>query len=245
MAETLDDGAVRLNTLVEAITHCNDHVVVASSTGQLFQAKKVIMANPTNTYMDINFTPALPSEKHSLVSQTMGGIYAKLIINYPEPWWRDAGLIGEFLSLKGPVSFTWDTSDIELEQYSLAIFVAGDFARGWHELPSEEDKHNAIVEHLAEIAGGIDSKLSVKARDPLEINMAEWTLESYLEGGPTSSMKPGMLRRYGDSLREPFGDIHFGGGETAFEWKGYIEGAILAGQRVAHEVIHDLKSEEE
>lgn len=204
------------------------------------------MANPTNTYKDIHFAPALPEGKHSIVSETMPGIYAKLIINYQEPWWRDAGLMGEFLSLKGPVCFTWDTSDKELEQYSLAIFVAGDVARSWHQLPSEKEKHDAIVQHLAQLAEKTGGKeLGEKARDPLEINMAEWTLEEYLEGGPTSSSGPGQLRKYGKALREPFADIHFAGGETAYKWKGYLEGAVLAGRRAGEEVIDALSGEDE
>lgn len=198
------------------------------------------MANPTNTYGDIRFNPALPAEKANLVSSTKPGVYAKLILNYPKPWWRDAGLIGEFISLKGPVCFSWDTSDLSLEQYSLAIFVAGDAAARWHELPDEEAKKDAIVEHLAEMVG---PKLEDKARDVLEINLAEWTLEAYLEGGPTSSMGPGLLRKYGAALREPFGDLHFGGGETAYEWKGYLEGAVRAGRRAALEVLEELKDE--
>lgn len=240
MADALEPGSVHLDTPVEAITYCNEHIIVASSNGQLFQAKKVIMANPTNTYGDISFSPALPEGKQALVSKTKPGVYAKLIVNYPEPWWRDAGLIGEFISLIGPVCFSWDTSDLGLEQYSLALFVAGDAAARWHKLPDDETKQQAIVDHLAELAG---DDLAEKARDVLEVNMVEWTMEDYLEGGPTSSMGPGLLRKYGDALREPFGDIHFGGGETAYEWKGYLEGAVLAGQRAAKEIIRSLDGE--
>jgi monoamine oxidase len=49
-----------------------------------------------------------------------------------------------------------------------------------------------------------------------------------------------MLRKYGVALREPFENIHFGGGETAFEWKGYLDGANTSGQRAAKEVVDIL-----
>ena len=68
----------------------------------------------------------------------------------------------------------------------------------------------------------------------------EWTKEEYLGGAPTSALGPGLLKKYGVTMREAFGSIHFGGGETAYEWKGYMEGAIRAGQRVAHEVVEIL-----
>jgi len=41
------------------------------------------------------------------------------------------------------------------------------------------------------------------------------------------------LRTHGRALREPFGNLHFVGGETAYEWKGYLEVAITAGKRGA------------
>jgi monoamine oxidase len=46
-----------------------------------------------------------------------------------------------------------------------------------------------------------------------------------------------MLRKYGDTLRASVGNLHFAGTETAFEWKGYLEGAVTTGQRAAEEVI--------
>ena len=50
-----------------------------------------------------------------------------------------------------------------------------------------------------------------------------------------------MLRTHGRALRERFENLHFAGGETAYEWKGYLEGAITAGRRGAEEVVEALK----
>ncbi|KFA81917.1 hypothetical protein S40288_06895 [Stachybotrys chartarum IBT 40288] len=239
LAGSLTLGSVRVDTPVSSVTQHNDTVLVTAETGETFRAKKVIIAIPTNTYSDVTFSPALPCDKTALASQTKPGIYAKLIINYAEPWWRNAGLAGKFTSAVGPVSFGWETSDVALSQYSLAIFVAGDKAARWHELP-EGRKGDAIIEHLTSLVG---DELADEARNVLELNYVEWTLEEYLWGAPTNSMGPGLLRKYGAVLREPFGDVHFGGGETAYEWKGYLEGAVTAGQRAAKEVIEALSTE--
>ena len=91
-----------------------------------------------------------------------------------------------------------------------------------------------MIEHLATLVG---PELASKAKDVLEVNFMDWTKESWLEGGPTNSMGPKLLKQYGDDLRRPFGNLHFGGGETAFEWKGYLEGALTSGQRAAGEVV--------
>lgn len=236
LAKNLTPGSVLINTPVKSIKQHNGITKVTAANGKTFKTKKVILAIPTNTYADITFSPPLPCKKTALFSKTKPGIYAKLILSYAKPWWRDAGLVGKFSSAVGPVSFSWDTSDLKKEQYSLAIFIAGDIAARWYELPDEE-KESSVVEHLASLVG---KDLEDNARDVLEINSALWVREDYIYGAPTNSMGPGVLRKYGRVLREPFGSLHFGGGETAYEWKGYLEGALRAGQRAADEVIDEL-----
>ncbi|ETN44674.1 uncharacterized protein HMPREF1541_10344 [Cyphellophora europaea CBS 101466] len=238
LADAMTPGSVLTDAAVTEISQDDDTAIVTIKTGKKFKAKKVIVAIPTNTYSDIKFTPSLPSEKAQIVSNTMPGIYAKMILSYTEPWWREAGLVGKFTSLVGPIRFSWDTSNPALSQYSLAVFIAGDVATEWHALPDEE-RQQTMIEHLAELVG---EDLADYALDVLEVNYVEWTKEEYIWGGPTSAMAPGMLRQYGTALRESFANLHFGGGETAYEWKGYLEGAITAGQRAAEEVVEALGS---
>jgi monoamine oxidase len=161
-----------------------------------------------------------------------------MIVSYTDTWWREAGMVGKFTSFIGPIGFSWDTSSTE--QNSLALFIAGDMAADWAELPSDNDRINAVIEHLASI---VDEELADKAREFDEVQLVNWTEEDFLEGGPTSAMGPGALRKYGSAFRAPFGNIHFGGGETAFEWKGYLEGALESGLRAAKEVTQVLERE--
>ncbi|KAL8366804.1 hypothetical protein RB595_008745 [Gaeumannomyces hyphopodioides] len=239
LAGAMTPGSVLVNSPVTSVTHTCDGALVTTRKGKQFKAKRVVFAIPTNTYADIDIKPALPAEKWELFPGTKPGVYAKLILSYREPWWRNAQLDGKFSSVNGPVCFSWDTSDPSLDQYSIAIFVAGDAAARWHTLPDKE-RRAAVVEHLATLAGAVDAKLADKARDTLEINYVEWTKEPHIWGAPTNSMGPGMLRKYGEVLRRPVGVLHFGGGETAYEWKGYLEGAVLAGSRAAKEVVSGL-----
>ncbi|UKZ68151.1 uncharacterized protein TrAtP1_009186 [Trichoderma atroviride] len=243
LANTLPSGSVMLHSPVDSISQYTDNEVhVTTSSGTIYKAKKVIMAIPTNTYVNIQFTPPLPSAKKALVTRTKPGVYAKAILTYSSPWWREVGLLGKFESVIGPICFSWDVSDISKKQYSLAIFVAGRVATEWHKL-DELAREEAIIEHLATLVGETSS-LADKARNILEFNMVEWTKEEYIGGAPTSVLGPGMLKKYGAVLREPVGNIHFGGGETAYEWKGYMEGAITAGQRAAKEVVDRLATQD-
>lgn len=231
-----------LHSPVDSIFQCTkNEVQVTTSSGTFYKAKKVVMAIPTNTYSNIQFTPPLPFAKKALATRTKPGIYAKAILTYSSPWWREVGLLGRFESVIGPICFSWDVSDISKKQYSLAIFVAGKVATEWHKL-DEFAREEAIIEHLATLVGETSS-LADKARNVIEFNMVEWTKEEYIGGAPTSALGPGMLRKFGAVLREPVGNIHFGGGETAYEWKGYMEGAITAGQRAAKEVVDELAAQ--
>ena len=45
-----------------------------------------------------------------------------------------------------------------------------------------------------------------------------------------------MLTAYGDAIREPVGQIHWAGTETATEWNGYMDGAVQSGLRAAKEI---------
>jgi monoamine oxidase len=231
-------GSVIVNSPVDSITQYDNGTVVTTSTGNCIKARKVILAIPTNAYGYIQFSPPLPPAKKALVSRTMPGIYAKVIVTYRKPWWKELGLVGKFTSLKGPICFSWDISEASLQQYSLAFFVAGQRATKWHKLSSLA-REEAIINHLAELVGPENHHL---AYDVLEINAIEWTKEEFIFGAPTSAMGPKQLSQYGSALRESFINIHFGGGETAYEWKGYLEGAIGAGERAAAEVIDLLKS---
>lgn len=238
MAATLPPDSIHLSSPVVSIdTTEPGYAILTTDSAQRFRAKKVILAIPTNTYKYIVFTPPLPARKQHILSNTKPGIYTKAILSYGSPWWREAKLSGKFISrAAGPVCFSWDTSDLAAEQYSLAVFVAGDAAAEWQKLPNEAAKKTALVDHLVVLAGGME-----EARALVDFNFAEWMVEDWHEGAPTGAMGPGLLREYGDVLRTPIGRLHFGGGETAFEWKGYLEGAVRAGQRVAQEVTEALE----
>ncbi|KAJ5698462.1 hypothetical protein N7462_000467 [Penicillium macrosclerotiorum] len=239
LGRALQPGSILLNTPVDTILQHGEDCQVNTSTGISFKARKVILANPTNTYSDIRFSPPLPVKKIALVSDTKPGYYAKVVASYREPWWRNAGLNGKFISLKGPICFSWDTSDLDDAQYSLAFFIAGDIANQWNQLPSLQQEA-AVINHLAELVG---TELADHAYNVLEINIVEWNKEEYIWGAPTSVMGPTMLSQYGEELRKPFLNLHFAGGETAYEWKGYLEGAITAGYRAAAEVVKVLQPE--
>ncbi|KAG9193451.1 monoamine oxidase [Alternaria panax] len=236
LANALEPDSVYVDTPVTKIEEHDGISIVTTATNHTFKARKVVLAITQHLYSDIEFSPPLPCEKNLVAARTRPGNYAKVILSYTDPWWRHAGLVGKFTSFIGPIRYSWETSNPKLSQYSLALFVSGDTATCWDAL-TEEDQRSAIVEHLAELVG---ADLADKARDVLEYNFVQWTKEDYIRGAPTSTLGPFMLRKFGKSMREAAGNVHFASTELAYEWKGYLEGAITSGQRAADEVIHAL-----
>lgn len=241
LAAELTPGSILLNSPVDEIDQHGGKVAVTTVNGTKFLSRKLVLAIPTNTYTKINFSPPLPSAKRALVTQTRPGIYAKACITYAKPWWREMGLLGKFRSHRGPISFSWELSVFDLNAYTLVFFIAGEHARKWYEL-TPLARQQATLDHLREL---LEPEQRHWVDDVLEFNVGAWSEEEWFGGAPTSAIPPGLLSRYGEELRKPWKDIHFAGGETAREWKGYLEGALRAGSRAAGEVIAELGTSKE
>jgi monoamine oxidase len=244
MAAELKANYLFLSSPVTAITQLSPlKNTITTSTGLQFQAKKVIISIPTPLYRTITFSPPLPASKATLADSTVLGYYAKTILIYSSPWWRapNINLNGSFSSLNGYVSFTNDTCVLSDSQFSITCFLVGSTGRSWSIL--SPIKRRQVV--LDQIASMVEGEHRRKVYDTEEIVEQEWAKEQWSQGAPCPVMEPGLLNRYFDVLRRSAGDVHFVGTETAYEWKGYMEGAVRAGERGAEEVIESLSKKED
>ncbi|EXJ89087.1 hypothetical protein A1O3_02151 [Capronia epimyces CBS 606.96] len=237
LASMLRPGSIKLNNPVESITqHPSGRTHVTTRGGQEYRAARVIVSLPTPLLKDIIFSPALPALKQEYNSSVRLGYYSKMIALYSRPWWQDSGLCGLSQSFVGPVSLTRDTSNASASHYSLTCFLVGESGRKWSQLP-EGERRRAVLEQLGTMFGPIHSD---EAQNPIELIEHEWSKEEFSRGSPCPVTMPGTLSRTGHVLKRPFGRIHFVGTETADKWRGYMEGAMLSGDRGAAEVVKAL-----
>jgi cytochrome c2 len=68
----------------------------------------------------------------------------------------------------------------------------------------------------------------------------DWHLDPY-SLGTWCVLRKGQMTHYLAALREPEGRVHFAGADLALGWRGFIDGAIESGNRVAHDVIARLE----
>lgn len=239
MAANLPPGSVRLNSPVKKVTQRGELTTVETLNGLVFRCRKVLIAVPTPLYRHIQWSPALPADKQEYANSTHLGPYSKCILVYARPWWREAGFNGSFMDLQGPVAFSRDVSSEKDGLFSIASLIFGDYATEWMRLPVSR-RIQAVKDQLADMVG---EEHHHKVFDTVQTIEQHWAKEPYIEGVPCPMPAPGGIwQRLGNSLRRPFGSLHFIGTETAYEWKGYMEGALRAGERGAAEVVGALKA---
>ncbi|KAM5342004.1 hypothetical protein ACJ41O_015035 [Fusarium nematophilum] len=101
-------------------------VLVSAARGD-FRCKRLIFSAQTILYNSVAFDPPLPPSKLELSKHNVQSFSYKHVIIYAEPWWRAVGLSGAFMSFKGPISTSRDTSSDQKGQFSLTCFANGRF----------------------------------------------------------------------------------------------------------------------
>jgi monoamine oxidase len=240
MAESMVPGSVMLEAPVSRISQTRSGATVTTEDGTKYHCKKVIVSVPTPVYKDLVFSPPLPLDKLQYSSSTTLGYYAKMILLWDQPWWRELGYCGMTQSFVGPAAVTRDTSDEKFGQFSLTCFITGEPGRAWSKLSASSRKENVLAQLV--ILFGPENESRIRA--PTEVFEQEWSKDQWSRGCPCPYTPPNIITEVGTALRASFGAIHFVGTETSFEWKGYMEGAIRSGERGAIEVCDALRSRE-
>ena len=217
-----------LSAPARRIAHDGRGVVVATDTGEC-RARRAIVAVPPWLAGRIAYDPPLSSERNALTGRFPMGGAVKVLALYERPFWREAGYSGEVVSDRGALGIVFDTTKGEGRQPALVGFVEGVAARAWSTRAPDERRKTS----LAELAGFFGPE----AERPVEWIEQDWTAEPWTGGGSSAFTPPGVLSRYGHTLRAPIGRIHWAGSETARESFGAMEGAVESGERAADEVL--------
>jgi monoamine oxidase len=223
------DSNVQLSEPVRAITAGASQLEVTSARGR-YVCRRVIVALPPVLTQEIQFSPKLPALRQELAQSTPMGAVIKCFVQYPAPFWRDAGLFGEAFS-DGPAGLVMDGTHPERSAGSLIVFILGDQARHYSTRP--EERKRAVIAALGELFGA-------PALSPTDYHDHDWCSEVYSRGCYSGIFGPGVLSSCGPALREPTSGIHWAGTETAIEHEGYMEGALESAERAAAEVLKQL-----
>ena len=158
------------------------------------------------------------------------GLLIKIIVQYDQPHWRQAGYSGELVTSGHPLCITFD--DSHEASPALVTFLGGREAVLWAGR-SEKELKAAVVEQLGECFGDW-------AYDYTNIIVKNWASHPFIGGSPVTLPGVGWMFLL-PALRETHHRIHFAGTETATAWLGYMEGAVQSGVRAGLEVLNNIK----
>jgi monoamine oxidase len=230
MAEELM-ADIRLSHPVRKVD-ARENSVSVSGDGFSFNAAKCIMAMPPAMISGIQLNASIPSNKYQLWQRMPMGAVWKCYAVYASPFWRTKGLNGLVATDTGHTRLIFDNSPADASRGILMGFVLADKAREFSKL-NEPERKKSILSSLVKYFGE-------EASSPMTYIDQSWTEEEWSRGCYTGVMGPHTMTGLGEELRIPVGDIHFAGTETSPVWNGYMEGAILSGERVAREVLESF-----
>lgn len=226
VAEELGDAVV-LEAPVSAIRCGAGEAVVESARGAV-RARHVVLALAPPMAARIRVDPPLPVPRVALAQRTPMGSYMKGVALFDRPWWRDQGLSGIAFADEGPVQMVVDASPGPEGPGVLVAYVCGAWARTLGAL-ARDVRRAPVLEAMATL-------IDPRAARPARYLDRNWHEERWSQGGPIALMGPGVLTTLGPALTDPVGPVHFAGTDTATRWRGYMEGAMQAGERVAAEL---------
>jgi len=223
-----DTITIATNQPVHSIDTVGSETRVSTASGEVYTCKDVVVAMSPFMSSRINYSPALPDKRVSLLQRMPIGRTIKCIATYDEPFWREKYCGMAISNCTPPV---WIMDDTTAEGVNAMMgFVVAEQATEFSALDPEQRKQ-AITQSFVDIFGMDEFK------NPTGYVEKDWNAEPWAWGCPVGMMAPGAITQFGDALRAPAGAVHWAGTETATEWQGYMNGAIVAGQRAAKEII--------
>ncbi len=210
----LNDAKVPIffDALVEKIEQ-KDGFVSVFTQNKVFQAKKCIVATSCNVWKNINFTPAINLEKQALSKEEHAGKGAKIYIQI-EGQFSDS----RWSAINEPI-LSILPHKIGKKSSILVAFTNPVF-------PMEITKENIEL-----FLKKFNPKVKV-----LDFKFHDWTNDLHTQG-TWCTFKPLQMTKYLAAAQLPEGNIHFAGSDIALGWRGFIDGAIESGIRVAREVL--------
>jgi monoamine oxidase len=227
LAEGLGERVV-LGAPVRRVAY-DDSGVTVDADGASARARHAIVAIPPPLAARVAYEPPLPGYRDQLTQRMQLGSVAKCMALYETPFWRDEGLTGQALSVRGPVKLTYDNSPPEGTPGVLLGFLEGRHAVELGRA-SPEDRRAAVLDCFGRLFGP-------RAASPERYVERVWAEEQWTRGCYGGHMPTGAWTTYGPALRASIGPLHWAGSEYATVWNGYMDGAVRSGEQAARQVL--------
>lgn len=228
LAHQLSGDTLRLDTKVTAVKEVEKSIIVKTNDGKTIETDKVILCIPPQLVSgNISFTPQLPEMLSNLLPtvQTWMAGSIKFTLEYDEPFWRNEGYSGMLYSHAGIITEMYDHANFEGNKFGFTGFLNGGVASY-----SQDVRREFVLRQLGELLGE-------KALKPTAYFDKVWT-DEYVLAGNQDIQRPHQNNGH-PLLQESYmnGKLFFAATETAVEYSGYMEGAVIAAQSIANRIV--------
>ncbi|RYP49805.1 hypothetical protein DL769_011040 [Monosporascus sp. CRB-8-3] len=223
-AKTTGRLTYQFDAPITSIEDQKSHVLVSTRLGHQYRAKRAVSTIPLNVLKDVNFKPPLAPGKQGASELGHGNHCTKVHVEVVNPalrsfaGWQKGALGMSFGDGTTPagnthvVAFGCSYPDLQLQPTAANGQSALEAMRAF--APTHFKEIRRLVFH-------------------------DWNHDEFAQG-TWEFLRPGMATMYLDVLRRRQGNILFASADWAMGWRGFIDGAIEEGMRVAMELTNEL-----
>lgn len=228
LAQKLPTNSIHLKNKVTSIVEEKDYLIIETTKGhKYFSTMAVLCMPPQLIENQISFLPELPVSLTNILSKVhtwMGGAL-KFALEYDRPFWKDNGYSGMLFSHSGIITEMYDHTNSEESKFGFTGFLNGSAASY---LPNVR-KENVVLQ--------LTNLLGSQASNPVSYFDKIWT-DEFILGGSQIIQRPHQCNGHPLLLEHYLKDkLLFCATETATEYAGYMEGAVVAAQRAAAQIV--------
>ena len=206
-----------------------------SAASRTITADRVVLALPFSIMrrsVDFRRAGFGPRKEQAIREQGMG-TNSKLHVQFASRPWALGGYNGETFSDRGYQN-TWEVTRAQPGASGILVnYTGGDYGATFGS-GTPADRAAQFLEQAEPVLPGITKAWNGRAAIEYWTGY-EWTRGSY------SYWKVGQYTAFAGVERERRGTCHFAGEHTSVDFQGYLNGAVETGERVAAEILGDLK----
>jgi len=233
MAATLDGQITKGSELVAIRLTSGGRYALTFEEGATttsITADRVVLALPFSMLRSVDFSKAgFDARKTRAIRELPMGTNSKLNVGFKTRHWRSLGNNGDTYADTG-YQATWEVSRAQPGTPGILVDYTGGKIGDSFGSGTPADRAKRFLGQIEPVLPGITREWDGRATvDYWAAN--PWTRGSY------SYYKPGQYTRFGGAEPEVSGACHFAGEHTTQDFQGYLQGAVVSGQRAAAEVL--------
>jgi monoamine oxidase len=197
-------------------------------------ADQVVLALPFSKLREVDYSKAgFVEPKTFAINELTIGANAKLQLQFSNRHWRTLGNNGDSFSDTG-YQDTWEVSRAQAGASGLLVnYTGGDTTRSQNGA-SPEELADRFLGQIEPVLPGLGKKWNGK------VTFDYWPSNPWTHGA-YSYWRVGQYTRFAGSEYQRSNNCHFCGEHTSIDSQGYLNGAVMTGQRAAADVLADLK----